>query len=122
MSVAAAGIFRELRNAIEHAAIASRGALISLEHLPSPRSSESGKSEIHEWKTPLNRWLSERVENLDLLKDRAKLHDELLNEIEPALIDEILSRCQQNQAAAARILGMDPKTLRSKLTQAQADS
>jgi len=70
----------------------------------------------------LNRWLSERVENLDLLKDRAKLHDELLNEIEPALIDEILSRCQQNQAAAARILGMDPKTLRSKLTQAQADS
>lgn len=112
------GNIRELRNAVEHAAIASRGALISVEHLPSPRSHEPDKHEDLEWKTPINRWLDERLCSLDLLKDRAKLHDELLHQIEPTLIDAVLSRCQQNQAATSRILGLDPKTLRSKIAQA----
>lgn len=109
------GNIRELRNAVEHAAIASRGTPISLEHLPRPRSHESGSIEDQEWKTPINRWLDEKLSSLDPLKDRAKLHDELLNQIEPTLIDAVLSRCQQNQAATSRILGLDPKTLRSKI-------
>lgn len=61
------------------------------------------------------------MEDLDLFKDRARLHDELLSEIEPVCIDEILSRCQYNQAAAARIPGMALKTLRSKITQSVPD-
>ncbi|MFK7777739.1 MAG: sigma-54 dependent transcriptional regulator [Gimesia sp.] len=111
------GNIRELRNAVEHAAIASRGAPISLEHLPIPRSHKSDKHDDQKWKAPINLWLDDKLDNLDLLKDRAKLHNELLNQIEPTLIEAVLSRCQQNQAATARILGMDPKTLRSKIAQ-----
>ncbi|QDU61966.1 Transcriptional regulatory protein ZraR [Planctomycetes bacterium Pan216] len=116
------GNIRELRNAIEHAAIASRGAPIAPEHLPCPIASVSGGVEANEWRSPLNRWIEERLHSIDPLKDRARLHEELLSEIEATLIEMMLVRCRQNQAAASRMLGLDPKTLRSKLSQVRAST
>lgn len=44
------------------------------------------------------------------------IYRKLLSEIEPPLIEEVLSYTRGNQSRAARILGMTRNTLRSKLT------
>lgn len=48
------------------------------------------------------------------MQDMATFHEDLMREIEPVLIAMVLDRCRGNQAAACRILGIDPKTLKAK--------
>ena len=43
------------------------------------------------------------------------LHQLLLSEVEPPLIQEVLARTGGNQSTAAKILGITRNTLRSKL-------
>lgn len=43
------------------------------------------------------------------------LHQFLLSEVEPPLIEEVLAQTGGNQSRAAKILGMTRNTLRSKL-------
>lgn len=110
------GNIRELRNAIEHAAIASRGALINENHLPpSQHIVNTASSSLADSIRPaLASWLDKKLQNIDPSKDTATLHEDLSREIDPALIAMVLDRCRGNQAAACRLLGMDPKTLKTK--------
>lgn len=114
------GNVRELRNAVEHAALVSRGTLIAPSHLPLPlgglplRPSGSGVS----MRSEVERWLKERIASEDPQTWKARLHGELLTEVEDDLIELTMRLCQDNQSAACRVLGVDPKTLRSKLATA----
>lgn len=110
------GNIRELRNAIDHAVVLARSGPLSAEHLPPPLSqlvsSESGPPQLEfaiaDW---VHRQLEERGE--DAVSD---LYRRFLGVAEGALFQEILSHTQQNRTAAAKILGLDRATLRTKLS------
>ncbi|QDU61971.1 Transcriptional regulatory protein ZraR [Planctomycetes bacterium Pan216] len=109
------GNIRELRNAVEHAAIASRGAPIAVDHLPQPVLPTSEEETESDWATKVNRWLDDQIASINPLVDRNQLHEMLLGEIEPILFRRTLHHCRNNHSAAARVLGIDPKTLRTRL-------
>lgn len=109
------GNIRELRNAVEHAAIASRGAPIAIEHLPRAVLPKTEVQTELGWAQKIDRWIEGEIKTIDPLVDRARLHEKLLSEIEPILFFRTLQHCRNNQAAAARVLGIDPKTLRTRL-------
>ncbi len=47
----------------------------------------------------------------------SNLHEALLAEVEPALLQEVMQHCRGNQSRAADILGINRATLRKKLLQ-----
>ena len=107
------GNIRELRNAIDHAVVISHGSPLSVEHLPavaSPGTNELGQP----LDAAISRWVQQQL---------AEGHADSVNDLyrrfqaiaEPALLNEVLSFTQQNRTAAARILGLDRATLRSKI-------
>lgn len=107
------GNVRELRSAIEHAAILSRGGPLLVQHLPAPLSSEHGNGPVS---TDLGQavevWYQQQLANSRSPED---VYREFLANIEPALFNAALAACNGNRAAAARQLGLDRTTLRTKL-------
>ncbi len=104
------GNARELRNAIEHAAIVSRGAPIRVEHLPPARAPGStGSRDLPE---DFLRWAEGEARKDD---GGSPLYDRFLGLVEPPLLRAVLERCGGNRAAAAQILGIHRATLRQKL-------
>ncbi|WP_010584936.1 sigma-54-dependent transcriptional regulator [Schlesneria paludicola] len=109
------GNVRELRNAIDHAVVLSRGGPLMTEHLPpaiGPVSTmvNPGKQlgvAVADW---VQQQLSESSE-----QSTTDLYRRFLNVAESALFSEILTRTQQNRSAAAKLLGLDRATLRTKL-------
>ena len=102
------GNVRELRNAIEHAAIVSRGGPIRPEHLPPPGiptvpSPASLVDSVTAWA------------EAEAHRSATDLHDQFLHASEPALLAAVLKHCGGNRAAAASALGIDRATLRQKL-------
>jgi DNA-binding NtrC family response regulator len=109
------GNVRELRNAIEHAAIMARGQPIRLEHFPAvpatrqprPPSNQTGlEADLAAW---ARRAFHERSQN-----DSA-VYEQFLERAEPPLLRAALVECAGNRAAAAQILGIHRATLRQKL-------
>jgi two-component system nitrogen regulation response regulator GlnG len=112
------GNIRELRNSIEHASIMSRGTVISEAHFPPPADSvpRIGNLSFRDrMDSILREWVDQQFETVNPLVDKRDLHSQLLGELEPRLFDLVLKRCQNNLAAASRILGLDPKTIRSRI-------
>lgn len=113
------GNVRELRNALEHAAILARGATIMAEHLPPPAlpapapegGSESDTEKIAE---QIRRWTTARLRADDA---EGNLHEQLLAVVEPPLFREALRRHRGQVAAAARELGLHRTTLKKKMEQ-----
>jgi two-component system, NtrC family, nitrogen regulation response regulator GlnG len=108
------GNVRELRNALEHAAIVARGAPLLSEHFPTFASDLSHTSRAEQLAAMVRRWLAERVRT----NGAAPPHDlyaEMLHSIEPALLDEVMKRVQGNRWAAAQWLGLNRATVRKKL-------
>ena len=109
-----AGNVRELRNAIEHAAILARGGPIRVEHLPasSAASPDPGRPDLP---GAIAVWAVAEAGRIDLERSEGDLLARFLRETEPPLLRAALDRCGGNRAAAAQLLGIDRATLRQKL-------
>lgn len=110
------GNVRELRNAVERAAIFARGGIIETEHLPPPGGYETRvvtdvADVVHD---AVMRWSEAAVAGKPTTGD---LYDRLLKVIEPALFEVVLRKTLGNRAAAAELLGLHRATLRKKLSE-----
>jgi two-component system, NtrC family, nitrogen regulation response regulator GlnG len=106
------GNVRELRNALEHAAIVSRGGPILPEHFPSAGAAPGPATPADEIAAGVRKWLADRVR---LTGTPSDLYAELFRLVEPALLDDVLARLGGNRWAAAQWLGLNRATVRKKL-------
>jgi two-component system nitrogen regulation response regulator GlnG len=109
-----AGNVRELRNALEHAAIVARGGPLSPEHFPRPVSRSSAAVEPTEQLAVAVRvWMDQKIRTAgDAPSD---LYAELLQTIEPPAFEEVMKRVQGNRWLAAKWLGLNRATVRRRL-------
>ncbi len=108
------GNVRELRNALEHAAIVARGGPLLPEHFPTLTPVQTQISPADQLATTVRQWLTQRLKDNNG-KPSGDLYVELLRCVEPALLDEVMSRVQGNRWAAAQWLGLNRATVRKKL-------
>ncbi len=106
------GNVRELRNALEHAAIVSRGGPLLPEHFPEAR--RDGAQPGDELPDAVRHWLAARVRDAGDTPPQG-LYDELLKVIEPALLGDLMRRLKGNRWVAAQWLGLNRATVRKKL-------
>ncbi|MBX3416666.1 MAG: sigma-54-dependent Fis family transcriptional regulator [Pirellulaceae bacterium] len=119
------GNVRELRNALEHAAILSRGETILPDHFPPPvqfLNSNRPKDFRRSLTAIVQDWARFQL-NSD--SSPTELQAKLYEIIEPVLFQEVLMAVQGNVSEAARLLGIHRTTLKRKLEesdQIQADN
>ncbi len=107
------GNIRELRNAVEHAAVLARDGVIEPEHLPAAtREMVSGSRSTDGLQTALKNWLAGLPE---WQENQPGLLDRLSEQAEPVLIEHVLEQTQGNRQEAAARLGIHRQTLRDKL-------
>jgi two-component system nitrogen regulation response regulator GlnG len=104
---------RELRNALEHAAIEARGGPIRPEHFPEPMAATGPLSTAERLRSLVTEWARERTAASP--DEATDLYQQLLDTVEPALLDEVLRQLDGNRLAAARRLGLARATLRKML-------
>ncbi|MFM7035292.1 MAG: sigma-54-dependent transcriptional regulator [Planctomycetia bacterium] len=119
------GNVRELRHAVEYAAVVARGGTLQPEHLPPPETAPRGPAAVGESPvgsasaapadvavaTAVRAWVKAHWPDAD----DADLHEQLVKLVESGLLEEALVKTGGNRSAAARALGLDRTTLRSKL-------
>jgi two-component system nitrogen regulation response regulator GlnG len=108
------GNVRELRNALEHAAIVARGGALLPEHFPTFTADPSCGSPAEQLAAMVRKWLAERVRTNGSTPPN-DLYAELLRNVEPTLLDEVMRRVQGNRWVAAQWLGLNRATVRKKL-------
>jgi two-component system nitrogen regulation response regulator GlnG len=108
------GNVRELRNALEHAAIVARGGALLPEHFPGPGVDPGGGAPADQLALAVRRWLADRI-RAAAPQTPADLYAELLRCVEPPLLDEVLRRLDGNRLVAAQWLGLNRATVRKKL-------
>ena len=113
------GNVRELKNALEHAAIQARGGAILAEHLPEPIASATGDSPKNKLHALVVEWVRQRVRAAD--GEPAELHQLLLAEIEPPLLQEVLGQLDGNRLAAGKWLGLARATVRKMIRKYQLE-
>jgi two-component system nitrogen regulation response regulator GlnG len=109
------GNVRELRHALEHAAIVARGGPLLPEHFPSVATGPEAASPVDRVAAAVRLWLAQRIKEGGG-KPPADLYGALLRCMEPALLDEVMRRVQGNRWVAAQWLGLNRATVRKKLT------
>ena len=111
-----AGNVRELRNAIEHAAIVARGGEIRPEHLPPPASMSAAApvSDVDRAREVIAGWTADEAADRGSVAD-PELYERFLQLVEPPLLEAVLRHCNGNRAAAAHLLGLHRATLRQKM-------
>ena len=111
------GNVRELRHAMEHALIIARGPAILPEHLPpsvpAAATTDPAGDVDHAVALAVRHWAERSLGDASL---SGRVYDELLDTIEPPLLDTALRKHRGQCAAAARTLGIHRTTLRKKLT------
>jgi two-component system nitrogen regulation response regulator GlnG len=109
------GNVRELRNALEHAVIVARGGPLLPEHFP-PVSGVRTTNPKEQLADAVLHWLEDRIRSTG--KDVPhNLYEELLQCVEPPLLEELMRRLQGNRLIAAQWLGLNRATVRKKLTE-----
>ena len=108
------GNVRELRNAVEHAAIVARGQTIRPEHLPPPTLLETARR-VPDFAESLKEWATRLTGRAVESDAGGSLYEQYLEAVEPPLLAAVLKRCAGNRAAAAELLGIHRATLRTKL-------
>jgi two-component system nitrogen regulation response regulator GlnG len=107
------GNVRELRNALEHAAILARDGPLLPEHFPT-FSAGPGASPADQLTAGVRKWLAEKVRAAGAQQPR-ELYDELLRIVEPALLEDVMRRLRGNRWVAAQWMGLNRATVRKKL-------
>jgi two-component system nitrogen regulation response regulator GlnG len=108
------GNVRELRNALEHAAIVSRGGPLLPEHFPVFTAGPTPANATEHLTAAVRQWLAERIQE-NAAREPIDLYGELLRCVEPALLDDLMRRVQGNRQMAARWLGLNRATVRKLL-------
>jgi two-component system nitrogen regulation response regulator GlnG len=109
------GNVRELRNALEHAAIMARGGPLLPEHLPPMGgATAAAASPSDQLAAAVRYWLADRIREAGG-QTPANIYQELLHCVEPALLAEVMHRVQGNRWVAAQWLGLNRATVRKKL-------
>ena len=114
------GNVRELKHAVEYAAVVARGGTLRPEHLPAPAAGASPPAA-----TPLaaataaltaatKEWAAAARHEFGDLPE-PDLHHRASTLLEAALLREVLAHAGGNRTAAAKLLGLDRATLRTKL-------
>jgi two-component system nitrogen regulation response regulator GlnG len=108
------GNVRELRNAVEHAMILSRGGMIAPEHLPPPMLPANSEDPISQQPIPslIRQWAETQLQGFE---DTHDLYEQLLKIVEPPLFKTAMEYSGGQCIAAARRLGIHRTTLRKKL-------
>jgi two-component system nitrogen regulation response regulator GlnG len=105
------GNVRELRNALEHAAILARDGPLLPEHFPRFASDPTRQSPEEALAGSVRAWLAEKLR----AGTPEGLYDELLRLVEPALLEDVMRRLKGNRWVAAQWLGLNRATVRKKL-------
>ncbi len=116
------GNVRELRNAMDRAAMLARGGVIEPDHLPPVTVPPATVSELADSRASTaellarytRRWAEERLAARSPPDD---LYEDFLRTVEPPLLETVLERNRRQCATAARVLGIHRVTLRKKLDQ-----
>jgi two-component system, NtrC family, nitrogen regulation response regulator GlnG len=108
------GNVRELRNALEHAAIVARGGSLLPEHFPKLNVDTGPLSPPEQLAASVRTWLADRIRQSGTAAPN-ELYQELLRCVEPALLDDVLRRLDGNRWLAAQWLGLNRATVRKKL-------
>jgi DNA-binding NtrC family response regulator len=111
------GNVRELRAAVEHAAVVAHGGTLRPEHLPAPpeRPSRGGIDDVARGVgTAIKEWAANARALYGGLPE-PDLHHRALKLVEATLLREALAHAGGNRTAAAKLLGLDRATLRTKL-------
>lgn len=106
------GNVRELRNAIEHAVIVSRGGPLLPEHFPGAMNL-TGADPSGQLATAVVHWLADYIKRHG--DTPADLYQEMLKRVEPALLEDVMRRVRGNRWGAAQWLGLNRATVRKKL-------
>jgi len=110
------GNVRELKAAVEHAAVVARGGPLGPEHLPAVAEApetpldEAGRrvdAAVRDWAAAARAAFGRLAE--------PDLHDRTVRLVEATLLREALAHTGGNRTAAAKLLGLDRATLRTKL-------
>lgn len=109
------GNIRQLRNAIEHAAVNARGRSLVIEDFPpeQPLSKEGSRSDGVDLESLIKEFVEQEMKKGD--GSSVKLHERLLERIEPILLLSVLRESQGNKIKAAEMLGIHRGTLRERL-------
>lgn len=108
------GNVREFRNALEHAAIVSRGGPLLPEHFPAAAGGPGPATPAEQLTSLVRDWIAQKV-HAGGSSPPANLYEELLGCVEPALLDEVMKRVRGNRWVAAQWLGLNRATVRKKL-------
>jgi two-component system nitrogen regulation response regulator GlnG len=108
------GNVRELRNALEHAAIVARSEPLLPEHFPRASPDGAPLTPAEQLAAAVRKWLVDRV-RVAGGEPPADLYADLLKCVEPALLEEVIRRVQGNRWVAAQWLGLNRATVRKKL-------
>jgi two-component system nitrogen regulation response regulator GlnG len=108
------GNVRELRNALEHAAIVARGGPLLPEHFPRLAPLPAPANPAEQLARNVRLWLAEKIKEGGAAAP-THLYDDLLRCVEPALLEEVMRHVQGNRQEAARWLGLNRATVRKLL-------
>ncbi|MFN0051958.1 MAG: sigma-54-dependent transcriptional regulator [Planctomycetales bacterium] len=109
------GNVRELRNAVDHAVVLARREALVAEHLPDTERLEgTASAPEQQLDQAVARWMHAQLQGDS---EPRELHSRLVRQVEATLLHEVLAATQNNQSAAAKLLGVDRATLRSRLRQ-----
>jgi two-component system nitrogen regulation response regulator GlnG len=105
------GNVRQLKNAVEHAAILAQHQQIQPEHLPPDIDIYSNQSNPDTLDRMIGQWVA------DQLKSTAEenLHEQFLARVEPILLRLVLEANKGQKQPSARMLGIHRATLRQML-------
>jgi two-component system nitrogen regulation response regulator GlnG len=116
------GNVRELRNALEHAAIEARGGPLRPEHFPPSADTASAGTVADRLRSLVVEWVREMTTAARKPgEEPADLYQQLIEAVEPALLDEVLRQLGGNRLAAARWLGLARATVRKLIRKYHPD-